>query len=59
MARRKTSKKSPLAALCASKGMTVTQLARRIHRARNTLYLAMERPSRYPETYRLIAQETQ
>lgn len=42
---------------CRKRGMTVSELARRINRARVTLYHAVERPSRYSATYKLIQEE--
>ena len=42
---------------CRKRGITVTELARRIRRARVTLYHAIERPSRYSATYKLIQEE--
>lgn len=42
-----------------SRGFTVRAFARHIHRSVPTLYLAMERPSRYPLAYALIQKELQ
>lgn len=39
---------------CTARGFTVTSLAAKIGRARPVIYFALERPSRYTETYKLI-----
>lgn len=39
---------------CRDRGISVTELARQIGRARVTLYHAVERPTRYPVAFALI-----
>ena len=46
-----------LEARCRDRGLTVTELARRIRRSRTTVYFALERPSRYSLAYHLIQNE--
>lgn len=41
---------------CEGAGLTVDAAAKKIGRARNTLYLAWERPSRYPVAFQKLTQ---
>jgi hypothetical protein len=45
---------SNLRSRCRARNMTITQLAERIGQARNMVYLAVEKPSRYSGTYQRI-----
>lgn len=54
MSRAKISNLKTLRVALAEKEMTVTDLAKHIKRSRQSIYFALERPSRFPETYARI-----